>query len=120
MQNVKVISKKALIHKKIICNLLKNLEENLSFLPANGKQLIALDLLFTSASGLDPHITPAAAEYQIASVAKARFMKESELRKIVMTYTKSRFLNFLGEPTINVLELNLALDNLAKETESKK
>jgi len=71
------------------------------------------DLVTASASGLDPHITPAGAEYQIARIARARGISESELRKIVARYTEGRQFGLLGEPRVNVLELNLELDRTA-------
>ena len=71
---------------------------------------IPADLATTSGSGLDPDISPAAAEFQIPRVAKARAMKTDDLRRIVARHTQPRQLGLLGEPRVNVLELNLDLD----------
>ena len=71
---------------------------------------VPVDLVTTSGSGLDPHISLAAAEFQIPRVARERSMNEAELRNIVAEHTLGRQFGFLGEPRINVLELNLDLD----------
>jgi K+-transporting ATPase ATPase C chain len=76
---------------------------------------IPIDLITSSGSGLDPHISPAAAEFQIPRVARERRMGEDEVRRILRRHSEGRQFSFLGEPRVNVLELNLALDEASKK-----
>lgn len=76
---------------------------------------VPVDLATASASGLDPQISLAAAEYQVPRVAAARKLKADQVREVVRQHTASRQLGILGEPRVNVLQLNLALDELATE-----
>jgi K+-transporting ATPase ATPase C chain len=82
--------------------------------PDNAKR-IPVDLVTSSASGLDPHISPAAAYYQAARVATARGVPEDDIRNLIHSKTQGRYLGILGEHRVNVLELNLALDSPSKE-----
>ncbi len=79
--------------------------------PAN-TQPIPADLITASASGVDPYISPEAAEYQVQRIAAARNMMPDQIRDIIKQFTLGRFLGFWGEPGVNVLKVNLALDGL--------
>lgn len=81
----------------------------------NPSQAIPADLVTTSGSGLDPHISPATAEFQIPRVAKQRNVSETDLRNIVARFTEGRQFGIFGEPRVNVLLLNLELDKISAE-----
>ena len=96
-------------------NLAQAIEERIAALKASDPQNelpIPVDLVTASASGLDPDISIAAANYQVARVAKARGLDEAIVEKLVEEYTSGRQLWILGEPRVNVLKLNLALDKI--------
>lgn len=78
----------------------------------NPSQPVPIDLVTASASGLDPDITPAAAEFQVEWIAQERGVSSQQVREIIKKYTYGRQLGFLGEPRVNVLEVNLALDEI--------
>ena len=91
--------------------LIDQVKANVAQLQAeNPGKPIPVDLVTASASGLDPHISPAAAEFQVPRVARERGVGENEVRRIVEAHTEGRQFGFLGEPRVNVLELNLDLD----------
>lgn len=77
----------------------------------NPGQPVPVDLVTTSASGLDPHISPAAAQFQVPRVARERGLSENEIQQMVASHTEDRTFGFLGEARVNVLELNLDLDS---------
>ena len=93
--------------QKLIDRVKLNVEE---LQRENPGKPVPIDLVTTSASGLDPHISPAAAEFQVPRVARERDLSENEVRRIVGMHTEGRQFGFLGEPRVNVLELNLDLD----------
>jgi K+-transporting ATPase ATPase C chain len=84
----------------------------------NPGQSVPIDLVTTSASGFDPHITPAAAEFQLPRIAKERGTTADQLRSVVAKHTESRQLGMLGEPRVNVLELNFEIDERFPITKS--
>jgi K+-transporting ATPase ATPase C chain len=101
-------------------DLVKNVQGRLDALKAADPQAakqVPVDLVTASGSGLDPHISPAAAEYQAKRIAKERGLDESKVQALVAKYTEGRQLGILGEPRVNVLKLNLALDDLNKKSD---
>ena len=94
-------------NKKLIEHVKANVE---AARKENPRAPVPIDLVTASASGIDPHISPAAAEFQVPRVARERRMSEADVRQLIAATTEGRTLGFLGEPRVNVLELNLALD----------
>jgi K+-transporting ATPase ATPase C chain len=95
-------------------DLIARVQGDLDALKGEAKgRAIPIDAVTTSASGLDPHITPAYADFQVARVAAARNLREVQVRDLVSHMTEGRTFGVLGEPRVNVLRLNLALDQLA-------
>jgi K+-transporting ATPase ATPase C chain len=91
--------------------LIERVRQDVTTLQAeNPNQPVPVDLVTTSASGFDPHITPAAAEFQAPRIARERGMSLDQLRAVLAKHTEARQFGFLGEPRVNVLELNLELD----------
>jgi K+-transporting ATPase ATPase C chain len=96
--------------------LIERVEADVERLQAgHGDAPVPGDLVTTSASGLDPHISPEAAEYQVERVASARDMDPEDVREVVAKHTELPLLGFLGQPRVNVLELNLDLDGLLED-----
>jgi K+-transporting ATPase ATPase C chain len=92
--------------------LIDRVKQDVAALQAeNPGKPVPIDLVTASASGLDPHISPAAADFQAPRVARERGMSEDEIRRLIAKHTEGRQLGFLGEPRVNVLELNLDLDS---------
>ena len=83
--------------------------------PTVAREEIPTDLLTASGSGLDPHISPAAADVQVARIAAARGIAEQEVRKVIAACSEDKLFRVFGEPTVNVLKVNLMLDGLLKQ-----
>lgn len=93
----------------------KRIEQLRAANPDMDETSIPVDLVTCSGSGLDPHISPAAAEYQVMRIARANEMTDEEVREIIRKCTSGRFLGIFGEETVNVLKVNLMLDGILKE-----
>jgi len=98
----------------LLLTAVKQRVEKLRQYDAGNAAPVPVDLVTSSASGLDPHISPAAAAYQLPRVARLRGLEEQAVRDLAARHTEPRWLGMLGEPRVNVVELNLALDRLAR------
>ncbi|MEH7483546.1 potassium-transporting ATPase subunit KdpC [Neobacillus drentensis] len=99
-------------NKDMIERTKKDIEAFLAANPEVKKEEIPADLLTNSGSGLDPHISPLAAEIQVPRIAKERGIEEAAIYQLIKAKTEGRQLGIFGEPRVNVLELNMAIDNL--------
>lgn len=94
--------------------LADRVKSDMASLKSSPRTIVPPDLVTTSASGLDPHVSPEAAYFQIERVAKARAIDPANLRKFIGSHVEGQLVGFLGEPRVNVLELNLALDSMTR------
>ncbi len=101
----------------VLFTTVKNRIDTLHGADPQNQHSIPVDLVTASGSGVDPDISPLAAFYQVPRIAKARNLPESQIQQLVQNSIQNRFLGILGEPRVNVLALNLALDNLGKGTQ---
>lgn len=99
------------MNPKLMDEVKRRLEKLEAADPQN-KLPVPIDLITSSASGLDPHISVAAANYQKSRISRLRGIPENQIDELIATYTSGRFLGLVGEPVVNVLQLNIALDEL--------
>jgi K+-transporting ATPase ATPase C chain len=102
-----------------LLDMVRKRVQDLKAADPQNSQPIPVDLVTASGSGLDPHVSIAAAQYQIPRVAHARGMSEEKIRSLVDQYTEGRQFGFLGEPRVNVLRVNIALDEMKSFSEEK-
>jgi potassium-transporting ATPase KdpC subunit len=105
-------------NKALIDTVRSRLKDLLETNPGTTARQVPVDLVTASGSGLDPDLSPAAAEFQVPRVAKARGLSEDAVRGVVIANTSSRWLGLIGEPRVNVLATNLALDGMKTQTAS--
>jgi K+-transporting ATPase ATPase C chain len=102
-------------NSKLIDTVRQRLKATVESNPGTTPAQVPIDLVTASGSGLDPEISPAAAEIQVKRVSQARGLNENEVNRLVLSFTRARWAGLLGEPGVNVLELNLALDKLSSD-----